>query len=135
VPDAVYDLWVIAESRNRVLVNVASSDWAVHFIAPDGQTRIGPWLLHDTAEEVEKLLAWGNVSTEELEEHRTNIRRWGASSVVWQLSDRQLAQLIERGEGWPWNGYELRKMKQEGNYPPRRLAYRSKLTGKIVSGL
>ena len=29
---------------HRVLVNVANSDWAVHFIAPDGKTRIGPWL-------------------------------------------------------------------------------------------
>jgi len=55
--------------------------------------------------------------------------------VVWQLTDRQLAQLIERGEGWPWTGYELRKMKQAGKYPPRRLAYRSSLTGKIVSGV
>jgi hypothetical protein len=26
---------------NRVLVNVASSDWAVHFIGFDGKTRIG----------------------------------------------------------------------------------------------
>jgi hypothetical protein len=24
------------------------------------------------------------------------------------LTDQQLAALIERGRGWPWNGYELR---------------------------
>lgn len=71
--------------------------------------------------EVDAVLAWGNVFAEELEEHETNIRRWGTSSVVWQLTDRQLAQLIERGKGWPWNGYELRKMKEAGKYPPKRL--------------
>jgi hypothetical protein len=29
---------------NRFLVNVMSAGWSVHFIGPDGQTRIGPWL-------------------------------------------------------------------------------------------
>ncbi len=91
--------------------------------------------LHDSSAEVDALLAWGNISPDEMDEHTVNIRRWGASSVVWQLTDRQLAQLIERAEGWPWNGYELRKMKEAGKYPPRRLAYRSSLTGKIVSGV
>jgi hypothetical protein len=119
---------------NRVLVNVANGDWAVHFIGPDGSTRIGPWLLHDSHEEVLKLLEWGGVSAEEMEQHKTDIRRWGFSSVVWQLTDRQLAQLIERGAGWPWNGYELRTMKEAGLYPPKRLAYRSTISGKIVSG-
>ncbi len=33
--------------------------------------------------------------------------------MVWQLTDRQLDQLIGWGRGWPWNGYELRKTKQE----------------------
>lgn len=107
---------------NRVLVNVMSSDWSVHFIGPDGQTRIGPWLLHESHDEVRKLLKWGHVSAEEMEEHESSIRRWGVSSVVWQLTDRQLAQLIERGQGWPWNGYELKKMKDAGKYPPKRLA-------------
>ncbi|MBB5060229.1 hypothetical protein HDF16_004965 [Granulicella aggregans] len=125
---------MIPITTNRVLVNVSASDWAAHFIGPCGQVRIGPWLLHHSAEEVETLLAWGKVSPEALEEHRTNIRRGGTSSVVWQLSNRQVAQLIERGEGWPWNGYELRKMKKAGDYPPRRLAYRSSLTGGIMSG-
>jgi hypothetical protein len=27
-------------------------------------------------------------------------------------------QQIERGRGWPWNGYELRLMKDAGKYPP-----------------
>jgi hypothetical protein len=109
-------------SVHRVLVNIMSSDWAVHFIGPDGQTRIGPWLLHDSHDEVTKLLSWGNISAEELAEHESNIRRWGVSSVVWQLSDRQLARLVERGKGWPWNGYELRLMKKAGTYPPKRLS-------------
>lgn len=51
-----------------------------------------------------------------------------------KLCDRQLAQLIERGEAWPWNGYELRKMK-EAEVPRRRLSHRSSLTGKVVSGV
>ena len=102
---------------NRVLVNVAASDWAVHFIAPDGRTRIGPWLLCGSWAEVRALLSWGNVSAEEMEEHETNIRRWGVSSIVWQLTYRQLAQLIEHGQGRPWNGYELRKMKTSREVP------------------
>jgi hypothetical protein len=42
------------------------------------------------------------------------------SSAVLNLTDRQLAALIERGHGWPWNGYELRLMKEAGKYPPAR---------------
>lgn len=45
------------------------------------------------------------------------------------LSDRQFAQLIKRGEGWLWNGYELRKMKEAGKYPPERLA----VSGLVMS--
>lgn len=89
---------------HRVLANIMSNDWAVHFIGPDGHTRIGPWLLHDSHDEVRKLLRWGNISEEELAEHESSIRCWNVSSVAWQLTDRQLAQLIERGRGWPWNG-------------------------------
>jgi hypothetical protein len=44
---------------NRVMVNVGSDDWSVHFIAPDGKTRIGPWLLLDSHDEFRKLLSWG----------------------------------------------------------------------------
>jgi hypothetical protein len=85
----------------RVLVNVDARDWAVHFIGPDGKTRIGPWLLHDSHEEVLKILAWGNVSGEWLEEHESSLRRWNFSTVALELNERKLAALIERGRGWP----------------------------------
>ena len=105
----------------RVLINVTKSDWDVHFIAPDGRTRIGPWLLMDNHDQVRAILRWGNVSAEELEEHESSIRRWGVSSVGLDLTEKQLDDLIERGRGWPWNGYELRLMKEAGKYPPTRL--------------
>ncbi len=46
------------------------SDWSVHFIGPDEKTRIGPWLLLDTEDEVAAILRWGNITDEELEEHK-----------------------------------------------------------------
>jgi hypothetical protein len=110
----------------RVLCNVMESDWAVHFIAPDGKTRIGPWLLLDSHDEVRAILRWGNISAEEMEQHEKSIRCWGSNSAVLELSDAQLAGLIERGRGWPWNGYELRLMKQAGRYPPKPLGERVK---------
>ncbi|NYF91412.1 hypothetical protein RBB79_17435 [Tunturiibacter empetritectus] len=30
--------------------------------------------------------------------------------------DRQLAQPVERGNGWPWNGYALRQMKKQEKF-------------------
>lgn len=60
---------------HRVLVNIASGDWSVHFIGPDGQTRIGPWLLFDTHDEVRKILRWGNITPEELAEHAKKLAR------------------------------------------------------------
>ena len=103
---------------HRVLVNVMSSEWSVHFIAPDGTTRIGPWLLHDSHEEVLKILRWCEITDEELAEHHSSIRGWGCSSAVVMLTDAKLAALIERGRGWPWNGYELRLMKEAGSILP-----------------
>jgi hypothetical protein len=38
-----------------------------------------------------------------------------------KLTTKQRHQLRARGIGWPWNGYELRKMKEAGTYPPRPL--------------
>jgi hypothetical protein len=108
----------------RVLCNVMTSDWSVNFIAPDGRTRIGPWLLLDSPDEVRAILRWGNIADEELAEHESSIRRWGVSSAVLNLTDRQLAALIQRGRGWPWNGYELRLMKEAGKYPPAPLVTR-----------
>ena len=113
---------------HRVLVNVASSDWAVHFIAPDGKTRIGPWLLHDSHDEVIKILRWCGITDEELAEHHSSIRRWGCSSTVVMLTDAKLAALIERGRGWQWTGYELKKMKEAGKHPPPRLKLHNVLT-------
>src|ERR1700739_1758878 len=106
--------------NHRVLINVMQSDWSVHFIGPDGKTRIGPWLLLDNEDEVTAILRWGNITDEELEEHKSSIRRWGTSSVALYLSDSQLKSLIERGKGWPWTGYELKQMKDAGKSPPTR---------------
>ena len=101
----------------------------MNFIGPSGKTRIGPWLLLDSHDEVCSILRWGNITDEELAERESGLRRWGVSSAVLNLTDRQLAALIQRGRGWPWNGYELRLMKESGNYPPGRL-----VTRKTVSG-
>jgi hypothetical protein len=70
----------------RVLCNVMIRDWSVNFIGPDGKTRIGPWLLLDSHEEVRAILRWGNITAEELAEHENNIRRWGVSSAVLNLT-------------------------------------------------
>jgi hypothetical protein len=74
------------------------------------------------------MLRWGNITEEELAEHESSIRRWGVSSAVLHLTDRQLAELIERGRGWPWNGYELGLIKKAGKYPPQRLTARKQAT-------
>jgi hypothetical protein len=54
------------------------------------------------------------------------MRRWNVSSVGLDLTEKQLAALIERGRGWPWNGYELRLMKEAGKYPPARVVARKR---------
>lgn len=82
---------------HRVLVNVASSDWSVHFIGPDGKMCIGPWLLLDSQEDVLRILRWCELTEEELAEHESSQRRWGVSSVAVFLTDRKLAALIEKG--------------------------------------
>ena len=106
---------------HRVLVSVlVVQEWSVTFVRTDTNIRIGPWLLFDTHDEVRTILAWGEPSSEEMEEHEDSIRRWSVSGVVWWLTEAKLAQLIERGRGWPWTGYELRKMKAAGKYPPTR---------------
>jgi hypothetical protein len=45
-----------------------ASDWSVHFIGPDGKTRVGPWLLLDSHEEERAILCWGNITDEGLAE-------------------------------------------------------------------
>jgi hypothetical protein len=105
----------------RVVVNVMEGDWSVNFIGTDGQTRIGPWLLCDSADEVRAILRWCEATASQIDEHDRDIRRWGVSSTAVDLPFRKVAALIERGKGWPWNGYELKKMKVAGKYPPQRL--------------
>jgi hypothetical protein len=85
----------------RVLCNVMTNDWSVHFIRPDGKTRIGPWLLLESHDQVSAILRWGNINDEELSEHENSIRRWGVSSAILNLTDRQFAALIQRGRGRP----------------------------------
>jgi hypothetical protein len=82
-------------------------------------TRIGPWLLLDTHDEVLAILRWGNPSDEEMAQHERGMRQWSVSSVALDLTARQLDGLIQRGRDWPWNGYELRKRKEAGRYPDR----------------
>ena len=105
----------------RVLCNVQSQGWAIHFIGPDGTTRVGPWLLFNSHDEVRAILAWADISPEELVRHERSIEAWGCSSVVLFLADVKFRVLIRRAIGWPWNGYELEQMRKAGTYPPARL--------------
>jgi hypothetical protein len=114
---------------HRVLMNVMESDWSVHFIAPDGRTRIGPWLLLDDKAELDAIFRWSEVSSEDLASHEQSLRSWHVSSVPLFLSDKQLGDLIDRGKRWPWTGYELKQMKDAGRYPPQRLI--GKVLGRV----
>jgi hypothetical protein len=98
------------------------SEWAVHFMESDGQTRIGPWLLCDSHDEVLRILRWGHITPEDLAEHHRSITQWGVGGGSLHLSSRERHQLIARGQGWPWNAYELRRMKEAGRYPPQPLS-------------
>jgi hypothetical protein len=41
----------------------------------------------------------------------------GVSFLAVLLDDQQYSFPLERGKAWPWNGYELKRMKQAGRYP------------------
>lgn len=86
------------------------------------QVPVGPWLLFGSNDEIKaKVITWGHVAEEELAQYERDLRRWGIGSVQMELTDNQLSALAERKLGWPWNGYELRLMKEAGKYPPKRL--------------
>ena len=105
-----------------VLCNVFSNEWAVHFLDADYKTRIGPWLLFDSREDFEtKVLNWGHVTERDLEEYRHDLERTGFSTVRLHLTEGERAGLIERGRGWPWDGYQLLQMRAARKYPPERL--------------
>ena len=94
----------------------------MHFLEADCQTRVGPWILIDEAM-AREILSWGSTTQEAIAEFEENMGKYSFSSVWLELSDRQHAALVERGRGWPWNGYQLRKMKERGEYPPKRLPH------------
>ena len=52
--------------------------------------------------------------------------------MIW-LSDAKLAAHIRRGEGWPWNGYELIQRKKCAKYPPERLTLANLRKGTVNS--
>ena len=62
---------------------------------------------------------------------------WGFNSAAGMLKDAKLAALIERGHGWPWNGYELLQMKAAGNTirnaSEKVVGWRSDLPGRCQS--
>ncbi len=111
--------WNSEERSHKVMCHVMSSHWSVTFADYEAQTPIGPWVICDTHEEVVKILLWGHIS--DLDEHYRNIDRWGVGGGLLHLTTKQRHQLIARRQGWPWNGYELQKMKEAGRYPPQRL--------------
>ena len=67
------------ELMHRVLVNVMSSNWSVHFIGPDRQIGIRPWLLFDSHDEVRSVLRSANPSDADMGEHESSVRGWGCS--------------------------------------------------------
>ncbi|HEV2711419.1 MAG TPA: hypothetical protein VGU67_14480 [Edaphobacter sp.] len=69
----------------------------MHFIGPDGQSWVGPWLLFDSGDEVKTILRWGGIRASQLAEYENDIRRWNFSSIGLELSDAQFRRLIERG--------------------------------------
>jgi hypothetical protein len=101
--------------------HVMQSGWSVTFSEYADPTARFPWLLCDSHDEVLKILQWGHISGPDLDEHHRNIARWGIGGGSLRLTSRERHQLIARGHGWPWNGYELRRMKEAGCYPPVRL--------------
>jgi hypothetical protein len=111
------------EGMTDVTVNVASSEWCVHFVVTTTQVPIGPWLLFESSEEIKmKVFCWGSTTYEEMQQYLIDLRRWGHAGVHMLLSDRQLRILAQRARGWPWNGYELIQMRKAGRYPPQRLS-------------
>jgi hypothetical protein len=101
--------------------HVMQRDWSVTFSESADPTAKFPWLLCDSHDDVLKILQWGHTSGPDLDEHHRNMKRWGVGGGRLQLSTIERLQLIARGRGWPWNGYELKRMKEAGMYPPQRL--------------
>ncbi len=109
------------ERNHEIQCHVMSKDWCVSFHEFANPKAAFPWLLCATHDEVLRILEWGHISGQHLDEHHRNIARWGVGGGTLRLTERQYRQLIARRQGWPWNGYELQQMKDNGTYPPNRL--------------
>jgi hypothetical protein len=92
-------------------------------VPKDGKTRIGPWLLFGSHDEILGILRWGDVSADELRIHGTSMKCWSVSSVALELPQGRIVSLIGSPRGWPWNGYELRQIKAAGRYPCRKIKF------------
>jgi hypothetical protein len=112
--------WHSDERTHKIDCHVKDGQsWSVTFREHRTNTAVGPWVLLDSAEEVLRLLTWGNISHADLEQHHCNLKRWGVGGGLLHLTTKQYHQLRARRVGWPWNGYELQKMKEAGTYPPK----------------
>ncbi len=104
---------------HRILTNVVGvTDSAVHFMDEDGCTRIGPWLILDTLQDVETLLRKGNITDDDLAEFQRDMRAWGQTSTHIHLDADAYAKLVAEGIKRPWNGYEERKRRAQRHGMP-----------------
>lgn len=82
---------------HAILCHVIQSGWSVTFTETDGQTRIGPWLLCNSHEDVLQILTWGHIEKDSLAMHHRNLARWSVGSGTLYLSTKERYQLVARG--------------------------------------
>jgi hypothetical protein len=91
-------------------------------VVTSDQIPIGPWLLFESSEEIKtKVFRWGSVTDEEMKQYEIDLRRWGNEGVHMLLSNQHYGSWPS-ARGWPWNGYELIRLRKAGKYPPQRSA-------------
>ena len=79
------------------------------------------WVLFETYAEVDAALDWLGAPSGKAQLQACFDRQWSHGSAEFELTPEKFATLRRRAEGWPWNGYELQKMREQGKYPPKRL--------------
>jgi hypothetical protein len=88
------------QREHIVSCHVMFSEWAVHLMDTDGQTRIGPWLLSDSHDEALRILTWGHITPGDIAEHHGNMARWGVGGMAPPVQPRATPH-HPRGHGWP----------------------------------